>query len=95
MIHVLFIVIELQALLLSNNIIDAISVLLLFLGQKYHSSYSTATQRGIVDIERPQTSFYMEYEKPSFLAQSAIMMADCQRKPCGRPSCTRKPSGTH
>lgn len=38
---------------------------------------------------------YMEYEKPSFLAQSAIMMADCQRKPCGRPSCTRKPSGTH
>ena len=56
MIHVLFIVIELQALLLSNNIIDAISVLLLFLRQKYHSSYSTATQRGIVDIERPQTS---------------------------------------
>ena len=55
MIHVLFIVIELQALLLSNNIIDAISVLL-FLRQKYHSSYSTATQRGIVDIERPQTS---------------------------------------
>ena len=38
------------------NIIDAISVLLLFLRQKYHSSYSTATQRGIVDIERPQTS---------------------------------------
>ena len=38
---------------------------------------------------------YMEYEKPSFLAQSAIMMADCQRKPCGRPSCVRKPSGTH
>ena len=37
----------------------------------------------------------MEYEKPSFLAQSAIMMADCQRKPCGRPSCVRKPSGTH
>lgn len=33
MIHVLFIVIELQALLLSNNIIDAISVLLLFLRQ--------------------------------------------------------------
>ena len=56
MIHVLFIVIELHALLLSNNIIDAISVLLLFLRQKYHSSYSTATQRGIVDIERPQTS---------------------------------------
>ena len=40
-------------------------------------------------------NYIMEYEKPSFLAQSAIMMADCQRKPCGRPSCTRKPSGTH
>lgn len=64
-------------------------------GTKIHTSYSTATQRGIVDIERPQNQLYMEYEKPSFLAQSAIMMADCQRKPCGRPSCTRKPSGTH
>lgn len=47
MIHVLFIVIELQVLLLSNVMI---------LEQKYHSSYSTATQRWIVDIERPQTS---------------------------------------
>ena len=38
---------------------------------------------------------FMEYSKPTILAQSAIMMADCQKKPCGRPSCTRKPSGTH
>lgn len=48
MIHVLFIVIELQVLLLSN--------VMILKKQKYHSSYSTATQRGIVDIERPQTS---------------------------------------
>lgn len=48
MIHVLFIVIELQVLLLSN--------VMILKKQKYHSSYSTATQRGIVDIERLQTS---------------------------------------
>lgn len=27
----------------------------------------------------------MDYSEPKVLAQSAIMMADCQKKPCGRP----------
>ncbi len=37
----------------------------------------------------------MDYVKPIVLAQSAIMMADCTKKPCGRPTCTKKPSGSH
>lgn len=37
----------------------------------------------------------MVHDEPIILAESAIVMADCQRKPCGRPSCTIKPSGQH
>lgn len=38
----------------------------------------------------------MEYKKPVILAKSHVSMADCGRKgPCGRPSCTTKPSGKH
>lgn len=37
----------------------------------------------------------MEYEKPTILAQGAMMMANCQNKPSGRPSCVNKPSGRH
>ena len=86
MIHVLFIVIELQVLLLSNIMIFGTKIPLFVLNgySARDSGYRAATNIN-----------YMKYEKPSFLAQSAIMMADCQRKPCGRPSCTRKPSGTH
>ena len=35
------------------------------------------------------------YNKPIIIAQSAMQMADCRKGPCGRPSCTSKPSGTH
>ena len=37
----------------------------------------------------------MGYNKPIIVAHSAIQMADCRKGPCGRPSCTSKPSGTH
>lgn len=37
----------------------------------------------------------MVYSEPTILAESTIVMADCSKKPCGRPSCTRKPSGQH
>ena len=48
-----------------------------------------------IDKERPNKSFFMDYSEPKVLAQNAIMMADCQKKPCGRPSCSGKPSGRH
>ena len=38
----------------------------------------------------------MDYKKPIVLAKSRTQMADCSRKgPCGRPSCSTKPSGKH
>ena len=38
----------------------------------------------------------MEYKKPKVLVKSRIQLADCSRKgPCGRPSCSSKPSGRH
>lgn len=39
----------------------------------------------------------MEYQKPEILFESSVyQLADCSRKgPCGRPSCSSKPSGKH
>lgn len=37
----------------------------------------------------------MDYEKPTVLAKNFISMANCGKKPSGRPSCTTKPSGRH
>ena len=37
----------------------------------------------------------MDYNKPEVLAKSPISMADCKKGPCGRPSCSSKPSGKH
>jgi hypothetical protein len=37
----------------------------------------------------------MEYRKPEILTKSNVQMADCKKGPCGRPSCSKKPSGTH
>lgn len=41
------------------------------------------------------TSKNMDYTKPLVLAKSIFQMADCTKKPCGRPSCSTKPSGKH
>ena len=38
---------------------------------------------------------FMEYSKPTILGQSAVMLADCQKKPCRRPACTTTSPGTH
>ena len=37
----------------------------------------------------------MNYDKPTVLVKSFFQMADCSKKPCGRPSCSTKPSGKH
>lgn len=37
----------------------------------------------------------MDYNKPEVLSKSPISMADCKKGPCGRPSCSSKPSGKH
>lgn len=37
----------------------------------------------------------MEYNTPKIVAQSNLQMADCKSGPCGRPSCSSKPSGKH
>ena len=37
----------------------------------------------------------MEYKKPKVLVKSHLQMADCKKGPCGRPTCTSKPSGKH
>lgn len=38
---------------------------------------------------------YDDYDKPTILVKSFFQMADCSKKPCGRPSCSTKPSGKH
>lgn len=37
----------------------------------------------------------MEYKTPTVLAKGFYQMADCKSGPCGRPTCSNKPSGKH
>lgn len=60
--------------------------------------YSPRTQWLLSEVRESRVALIlltMGYSKPIIVAHSAIQMADCRKGPCGRPSCTSKPSGTH
>ena len=73
---------------------DSLHSSLLPLQRYTTTSYSTTTQR--LWNERSGQNYYnMLYAEPIVEVQSAVCMADCRKGPCGRPSCTKKPSGQH